>query len=73
MINTDVYLLTPEQADLLRNELVQPDNYFNPIQDDDGNWVISQQEVDQCQIQWVKSLQKIQYKPKQDQSWQEKN
>jgi hypothetical protein len=73
MINTDVYLLTPEQADLLRNELVQPDNYFNPIQDDDGNWVISQQEVDQCQVQWVKSLQKIQYKPKQDQSWQEKN
>lgn len=58
-----VYLLTPEQAESLKNVEVIQDNYFNPIQDADGNWIISEQEVDQCNIRWVKSLPQIEYNP----------
>ena len=60
----EVYLLTPEEAQSLIGAQFIPDNYFNPIQDDDGNWIISQQEVDQCSIEWVKLLPLITYKPK---------
>ena len=58
-----VYLLTPEQADSLRGVEFVPDNYFNPIQDADGNWIISQEEVNQTTIEWVKELPKIEYNP----------
>jgi hypothetical protein len=40
-----------------------PDNYFNPIKDADGNWIISTQEVEQCSIDWVKALPLIEYNP----------
>lgn len=58
-----VYLLTPEQADSLVGVEFIPDNYFNPIQDTDGNWIISIEEVQQCSIDWVKLLPLITYKP----------
>jgi hypothetical protein len=58
-----VALLTEEQADSLRGVEVVPDNYFNPIQDKYGNWIISLEEVEQCSIDWVKSLELIEYEP----------
>jgi hypothetical protein len=58
-----VYLLTQEQADSIRDIEFIPDNLFNPILDADGNWIISQEEVNQCSIEWVKLLPKIEYKP----------
>ena len=58
-----VYLLTPEQADSLIGVEFVPDNYFNPIQDADGNWIISIEEVEQCDINWVKLLPLIEYTP----------
>jgi hypothetical protein len=58
-----VYLLTPDQADSLRGVEFVPDNLFNPIQDANGNWVISPEEVNQCSIEWVKDLPQIQYEP----------
>jgi len=60
---TEVYLLTPEQADSIRGIEFMPDNLFNPIQDADGNWIISQEEVNQTTIEWVKILPKIEYNP----------
>jgi hypothetical protein len=62
-----VALLTRGQAKQLERELFCPDSYFNPIEDADGNWVISLQEVAQCTnlgFGWVKTLQTIPYKPK---------
>ena len=57
--------LTPEQAEQLKGiEFVQ-DNYFNPIQDLNGNYIISLEEVEQCSIDWVKELPRIEYLPKQ--------
>ena len=61
-----VYLLTIKQ----KNELVgiefQENNYYNPLQDFNKNWVISQQEVEQTTNEnylWVKDLPEIEYKP----------
>jgi hypothetical protein len=58
-----VHLLTTEQADSLKRVEFVPDNYFNPIQDAEGYWIISVEEVNQCSIDWVKSLPLIDYKP----------
>lgn len=58
-----VHLLTEEQAQSLIGVEFIPDNYFNPIQDADGNWIISIEEVQQCCIDWVKLLPLITYKP----------
>jgi hypothetical protein len=60
-----VYQLTSEQADSLIGVEFVPDNYFNPIQDEDSNWIISVEEVNQCSIEWVKELPQIDYRPKQ--------
>jgi hypothetical protein len=58
-----VYQLTSEQADSLKGVEFVPDNYFNPIQDAEGNWIISSEEVNSTTIEWVKSLPLIHYKP----------
>ena len=55
--------LTPEQAEQLKGIEFAPDNYFNPIQDADGNFIISLEEVEQATIDWVKELPRIEYKP----------
>jgi hypothetical protein len=55
--------LTPEQAEQLKGIEFAPDNFFNPIQDADGNWIISIEEVEQTTIDWVKELPRIEYKP----------
>lgn len=59
-----VYQLTEEQAQSLIGVEFIPDNYFNPIKDADGNFIISIEEVQQCSIDWVKLLPLITYKPK---------
>jgi len=58
-----VYLLTNEQADSIKGVEFMPDNLFNPIQDANGNWVITEEEVSQTSIEWVKDLPQIQYEP----------
>ena len=55
--------LTTEQAEQLKGIEFAPDNYFNPIQDADGNFIISLEEVEQTTIDWVKTLPRIEYKP----------
>lgn len=58
-----VVKLTQQQAESLNGVEVVKDNIFNPIQDADGNWIISIQERDQCSIEWVKECEEITYKP----------
>ena len=60
-----VALLTPHQAEQLKGLEFAPDNFFNPIQDADGHWIISIEEVEQTKIDWVKELPRIEYKPVQ--------
>ena len=61
-----VALLTETQKNELIGQLYAPDSYFNPIQDADGNWIISTQEQEFCvnpDFLWVKNLPLIPYKP----------
>jgi hypothetical protein len=67
----EVYLLTQEQAQSLIGVEFIPDNFFNPIQDAAGNFIISIEEVNQCSIDWVKTLPLITYKPIIIELWQE--
>ena len=62
-----VYLLTEEQKKLLIGKEFAKDSEFNPIQDINDNWVISQEEVELAsykKIIWVKDLPGIEYLPK---------
>jgi hypothetical protein len=59
-----VYQLTIEQADQLRGVEYVKDMTFNPIEDANGNWIISQEEVSTTTIEWVKELPPIEFIPK---------
>lgn len=62
-----VGLLTELQKDELIGVLYAPDSYFNPIQDINDNWVISQEEMNNNENQsvaWVKDLPLIDFEPK---------
>ena len=64
---TKVGLLTETQKDSLVGQLYDEDSYFNPIQDDFDNWIISVEEMEFCvnpEFAWVKDLPLIDYKPK---------
>ena len=58
--------LTTEQKDLLIGQMWNNGSYFNPTQDANGNWFISNEEVNGCQkeeFSWVKELSEIDYNP----------
>jgi hypothetical protein len=62
-----VGLLTTEQKDLLVGQQFDVDSYFNPMQDADDNWIISQEEMQYCvveQFAWIKELPLIEFKQK---------
>lgn len=64
---TYVGLLTVEQKDELVGQMYAPDSYFNPIQDNADNWVISIEEMEyniNPNYMWVKDLPLIIYEPK---------
>ena len=64
---TQVGLLTETQKDSLVGQLYDEDSYFNPIQDDFDNWIISVEEMEfnvNPEFAWVKDLPLIDYKPK---------
>lgn len=61
-----VRILTAEQKDLLIGQMWNSQAYFNPTQDADGNWFISNEEVSGCEnaeFAWVKELAEIDYNP----------
>ena len=65
---TYVGLLTIEQKDELIGQQFMLDVYFNPVQDNNDNWIISVEEMEQCvntDYLWVKDLELIEYVPKQ--------
>jgi hypothetical protein len=62
-----VGLLTIEQKDLLIGQEYAQDSFFNPLQDNNDNWVISTEEMEYCtneKFLWVKDLPLIVYVPK---------
>jgi hypothetical protein len=64
-----VGLLTEEQKVLLDGQLFDIDSYFGPVQDNNNNWIISIEEIDQTtteEFMWVKTLPLIEYVPQPD-------
>jgi hypothetical protein len=62
-----VGLLSIAQKDLLVGQLFDEDSYFNPIQDDANNWIISIEEIEQNQnpdFGWLQDLEMIIFVPK---------
>jgi hypothetical protein len=62
-----VGLLSIAQKDLLVGQLFDEDSYFNPIQDDADNWIISIEEIEQNQnpeFGWLQDLEMIIFVPK---------
>jgi hypothetical protein len=62
-----MYKLTIEQKRTVKRKAFTDSNLFNPVQDINGDWFISQQEVDQCDnelFSWVKDLPKSEFIPK---------
>ena len=58
--------LTTEQKDLLIGQMWNNGSYFNPTQDANENWFISNEEVNGCEkpeFTWVKELLEIDYNP----------
>lgn len=63
----EVVLLTETQKQEIENRKFTTDSYFNPIQDEDSNWIISIEEQEHCtnpDFDWIKQCPKIEYKPK---------
>lgn len=62
-----VGLLTLEQKESLVGQEFQPHCYFYPVQDNDNNWVISTEEMEENQnpnFEWVSTLPLIDWNPK---------
>jgi hypothetical protein len=54
-----VAILTTEQKDILDKQEFTPRGFFNPVQDVNEDWVISEVEVNECinsDFMWVKNL-----------------
>lgn len=60
------FKLTLEQKDLLVGQKFAPNQYFNPVQDINGDWFIFEGEVENCtneEFMWVKQLPQAEYVP----------
>ena len=63
----EVIVLTQEQKNQIEGQKFAIDSYFNPIEDADGNWIVSTIEQENCihpDFQWIKKCPRIEYKPK---------
>lgn len=62
-----VGLLSIEKKDLLMGQLFDEDSYFNPIQDESDNWIVSIEEIEQNinrEFDWLRDLELIIFVPK---------
>ena len=59
-----IAILTIEQKNSLIGQTYDGVCYFNPIQDLNNNWIISEQEVNQSSLQWLRDLPLSEYFPK---------
>ena len=63
-----VGLLTIDEYNQVVGQMFDEDSFFNPIQDANDDWIISEEEINFCtnpEFLWVKNLPLIEYLPKQ--------
>lgn len=59
-----VYIVKAGQLSHLRKLKMTDGSEYNPIEDANGNLVITQDEIDKSDKQWVLDLEQINYEPK---------
>ena len=62
-----VHLLTEEQKNLLIGQKFDENSYFNPVMDNNNNWIITEIEVSETinqNLLWVKDLPLIDFERK---------
>ncbi len=59
-----IAILTAEQKDLLVGQTYDGVCFYNPIQDINDNWIISQEEINQSDLEWLKELPLVEFQPK---------
>jgi len=62
-----VAIITEEQKNSLLNSKVQENWYFNPVQDGNNDWIITESEIVNSSFpenDWVKELSLTEYVPK---------
>jgi hypothetical protein len=55
--------LTTQQKNLLVGQLYDDSSYFNPIQDINNNWFISEIEQQHSSLEWLKTLNTSEFIP----------
>jgi hypothetical protein len=63
----EVVKITHQQKDQIHGQKFAIDSHFNPLEDADGNWIVSTIEQELCihpDFQWIKKCPRIEYKPK---------
>lgn len=58
--------ITQEQAENLKGKEFASGNIFNPIQDKNGNWIISLTELQYLGLEFSESISLIQFDPFED-------
>lgn len=64
-----VGLLTTKQKELIEGKEFAKDSLFNPIQDSNEKWVVSEQEISQItdlNFEWLKELPLVEFTPKKE-------
>ena len=59
-----IAILTEEQKDQLVGQTYDGVCFYNPIQDANDNWIISQEEINQSDLQCLKELELSEFQPK---------
>lgn len=59
-----IAILTEEQKDQLVGQTYDGVCFYNPIQDLNDNWIISQEEINQSDLTWLKELSLVEFQPK---------
>jgi hypothetical protein len=59
-----IAILTTEQKDQLVGQTYDGVCFYNPIQDANDNWIISQEEINQSDLTWLKELTLEEFQPK---------
>ncbi len=53
--------ITPEQANEIKGQEFATDCIFNPVQDTQGNWIISLIELQYCNSKFISNVELIEF------------
>lgn len=51
-----IAIITESQKNILIGQTFDGVQFFNPVQDANGNWVISEEEINNSSLEWLKIL-----------------